>query len=88
MLCCIYWFRFVLLVLAGAHRDFAAAERAMTRLKRTRYRPEAGRRRVYSRLYAQYRALHDGFGGVRGNADVSRVMKELLAIQAGGRRGR
>jgi L-ribulokinase len=60
----------------------------MTRLKRTRYRPDAGRRRVYNRLYAQYRALHDGFGGVRGNADVARVMKELLAIQAGGRPGR
>ncbi|HXQ82225.1 MAG TPA: ribulokinase [Opitutaceae bacterium] len=69
-------------VLAGAHRDFPAAERAMTRLKRAAYRPDPRRRRVYNRLYTQYRTLHDGFGGVRRRADLSRVMKELLAIQA------
>jgi L-ribulokinase len=38
---------------------------------------------VYNRLYSQYRVLHDGFGGVRKNTDLSRVMKELLAIGAG-----
>ena len=72
-------------VLAGAHRDFPAAEKAMTRLKKEAYRPDPRRRRVYNRLYAQYRVLHDGFGGVRRRADLSGVMKELLAIQAGAR---
>jgi L-ribulokinase len=69
-------------VLAGAHRGFPAAQRAMTRLKRRTYRPDPAARRTYNRLYAQYRALHDGFGGVRKSQDFSRVMKELLAIRA------
>jgi len=72
-------------VLAGAHRDFPAAQKAMTRLKEVVYRPDPGRRRTYNRLYAQYRALHDGFGGVRRRSDFSQVMKELLAIQADAR---
>jgi L-ribulokinase len=71
-------------VLAGAHRDFPAAQRAMTRLGRAVYRPDPGRRRTYNRLYAQYRKLHDGFGGVSRRADLSLVMKELLAIRADG----
>ncbi len=69
-------------VLAGAHRNFAAAQRSMTRLRRTSYRPIARNRRVYNRLYAQYRLLHDGFGGVRRSTDLSQVMKELLSIRA------
>jgi L-ribulokinase len=72
-------------VLAGAHRDFPSAQRAMTRLGKTSYKPHPGRRRIYNRLYAQYRLLHDGFGGVRRKTDLSRVMKDLLDIRAGGR---
>jgi L-ribulokinase len=69
-------------VLAGAHRSFPAAQRAMTRLKRRSFRPVAANRRTYNRLYAQYRALHDGFGGVRRRSDFSGTMKELLAIRS------
>jgi L-ribulokinase len=69
-------------VLAGAHRDFPAAQRAMTRLKKGSYKPDPARRRVYNRLYAEYRTLHDGFGGVRKSSDFSRTMKELLALKA------
>jgi L-ribulokinase len=72
-------------VLAGAHRNFPAAQRAMARIRKTSYRPRPRSRRIYSRLYAQYRLLHDGFGGVRKDTDLSQVMKELLAIRAGGR---
>ena len=72
-------------VLAGAHGDFPSAQRAMTRLGRASYRPDPRRRKTYNRLYAQYRTLHDGFGGVRRRADLSRVMKELLDIRAEGR---
>jgi L-ribulokinase len=68
-------------VLAGAHGSFPAAQRAMTRLKKVGFRPDARSRKVYNRLYAQYRTLHDGFGGVRRNTDLTRVMKELLAIR-------
>jgi len=69
-------------VLAGAHRDFPAAQRAMVRAEPKVYRPHPRRRRTYNRLYAQYRILHDSFGGVTRSSDLSGVMKELLAIRA------
>ena len=69
-------------VLAGAHRDFPSAQRSMTRLRKGAYRPDPRRKRTYDRLYAQYRMLHDGFGGVRKSTNLSHVMKELLDIRA------
>jgi L-ribulokinase len=72
-------------VLAGAHRDFPTAQRAMATLRPISYAPDPGRRRIYNRIYRQYCALHDGFGGVRRNMDLSGVMKELLSIRAQGR---
>jgi L-ribulokinase len=69
-------------VLAGVHRDFPAAQRAMASIRKKPYRPNPRRRQTYNRLYAQYRLLHDSFGGVRRDADLSRVMKELLDIKA------
>jgi L-ribulokinase len=73
-------------VLGGAHRDFPAAQAAMTSLKRVAYRPDAGRRQRYQRLYRLYRVLHDGFGGRRPATDLAPVMKELLALKAVGAR--
>jgi L-ribulokinase len=72
-------------VLAGAHRNFPAAQRAMASIRKTSYKPGPARRKVYDRIYAQYRLLHDGFGGVRKDTDLSQVMKELLDIRAAGR---
>lgn len=68
-------------VLAGCHRDFPAAQRAMTSVKPRSYRPIAANRKAYDRLYTLYRKLHDAFGGREKLADVSGVMKELLAIK-------
>ncbi|HTX66685.1 MAG TPA: ribulokinase [Opitutaceae bacterium] len=68
-------------VLAGAHPDFAAAEAKMTRLKKIRYRPDPAAQQVYAELYRLYRRLHDSFGGLDKSADLSRVMKDLLAIK-------
>jgi len=68
-------------VLAGAHRDFAAAEAAMTSLKKIRYQPRPAARQIYDRLYGLYRQLHDSFGGLNKSADLSRVMKDLLALK-------
>ena len=70
-------------VLAGAHPDFATAQKKMTRLKAgVAYKPKAANQKVYNRLYALYRQLHDSFGGVNKSADLSLVMKELLDIKA------
>jgi len=68
-------------VLAGAHPDFATAEAKMTSLKKTRYRPNPAARKTYDQLYRLYRRLHDSFGGLDRSADLSRVMKDLLAIK-------
>ena len=68
-------------VLAGAHRDFVAAEAAMTTLSPAHYEPIAGNRRVYDQLYALYRELHDAFGGLNRSADLSRLMKTLIEIK-------
>ena len=68
-------------VLAGTHRDFPAAQRAMTSIKRKQYQPDPAARKVYDQLYVLYRQLHDSFGGLNKSADLSRVMKNLLAIK-------
>ena len=68
-------------VLAGAHKDFATAQKKMTRLEKKQYRPIAKNRKVYNELYALYRQLHDAFGGRAPGADLGQVMKQLLAIK-------
>jgi len=68
-------------VLAGAHRDFPSAQRAMTSVKEIEYKPNAAARKTYNALYRLYRQLHDAFGGVNSAADLSQVMKELLKIK-------
>ncbi|HUR59793.1 MAG TPA: ribulokinase [Opitutaceae bacterium] len=72
-------------VIAGAHRDFPAAQRAMTSVQKKSYRPIAAHRATYDRLYALYRQVHDAFGGLNKSADLSGVMKELLEIKTGKR---
>jgi aldose 1-epimerase len=68
-------------VLAGAHRSFPAAQKAMTSLKKVSYKPRAGAQKTYNQLYTLYRQLHDSLGGLNKAADLSRVMKDLLAIK-------
>jgi L-ribulokinase len=68
-------------VLAGAHKDFATAQRKMTSLKKVAYKPKAAAQKTYHELYALYRQLHDSFGGLNKSADLSGVMKALLEIK-------
>lgn len=68
-------------VLAGAHKDFPAAQKKMTSVQRKSYRPIAANRKVYDQLYAVYRQAHDAFGGLDKAADLSGVMKALLTIK-------
>jgi L-ribulokinase len=68
-------------VLAGAHRDFPAAQKAMTAVRKKSYRPLAANRKTYDELYALYRAVHDAFGGLDRAADLSGLMKALLALK-------
>ena len=68
-------------VVAGAHPDFATAQQAMTRLAPTQYEPAPAASAIYDRLYGLYRQLHDAFGGLTKTADLSRVMKDLIALK-------
>jgi L-ribulokinase len=65
----------------GGYDSFAAAQEKMTSLKPVKYTPNPKAKSVYDELYAIYRLLHDGFGGVNHSIDVSRVMKDLIAIK-------
>ena len=69
-------------VIAGAHKDFPAAQKAMTKVKPKSYRPIPANQKTYDALYPLYRQVHDAFGGLNPSADLSRVMKQLLEIKA------
>jgi L-ribulokinase len=68
-------------VLAGAHPDFPTAQAKMTSLKKVAYKPKPANQQVYDKLYLLYRQLHDSLGGLSKSADLSRVMKDLLAVK-------
>lgn len=68
-------------VVAGAHPDYPTAQKKMTSLKRAAYKPRAAAQKTYNQLYALYRRLHDSLGGLKKDADLSLVMKDLLAIK-------
>ena len=69
-------------VLAKAHPDFPTAQRKMTSLKKVSYKPKPAARNTYNQLYSLYRQAHDSFGGLNKSADLSRVMKDLLALKS------
>jgi L-ribulokinase len=73
-------------VVAGAHKDFAAAQKKMTGLKPTVYKPNPKAHAVYKKLYALYKQLHDAFGTKQWNGNLHNVMKELIAIRDAARK--
>jgi L-ribulokinase len=66
---------------SGGYANFEAAQQRMISLKRVRYEPIPENVKVYDRLFQLYRELHDAFGGVNTNADLSKVMKDLIRIR-------
>jgi L-ribulokinase len=70
----------------GGYDDFQTAQAAMTRLKDESYKPTADSQAIYNELYAEYKKLHDAFGGVEG-VDLGGVMKRLLEIKEKVRKG-
>ena len=62
---------------AGGYENVFEAARDMGKVKDTVYHPNAENAKVYDKLFAEYRTLHDYFG--RGANDV---MKRLKAIKA------
>jgi L-ribulokinase len=68
-------------VVAGVHRDFASAQKAMTGLKPKIYKPDPKAHEVYRELYALYKTLHDAFGTKKPGGDLYDVMKRLIDIR-------
>ncbi len=68
-------------VVAGAHKDFATAQKKMTGLKPTVYKPNPKAHAVYKELYALYMQLHDAFGTKDGGGKLYGVMKKLIEIR-------
>ncbi len=68
-------------VVAGAHKDYAAAQRAMTGLKPRVFKPNPKAHAVYRELYPLYRKLHDAFGTTEWNGNLHDVMKRLIDIR-------
>jgi L-ribulokinase len=68
-------------VVGGAHRDVSAAQRAMTGVKSTVFKPNKKAAKVYADLYTIYRQLHDAFGVPGAKVSLDRAMKELIALR-------
>jgi L-ribulokinase len=69
-------------VVAGAHPDYASAQKAMTGLKPRVFKPNPKSHAAYTQLYALYRTLHDAFGTTQWQGNLHDVMKKLLTIRS------
>ncbi len=69
-------------VVAGAYKDYASAQKAMTGLKPKVYKPNPKAHAVYRELYKLYKQLHDAFGTRRWKGNLHGVMKKLIEIRS------
>ena len=69
-------------VIAGAHQDYATAQKKMTGLKPIVYQPNPKAHAVYKKLYACYKELHDAFGTKEWKGNLYGVMKGLIEIRS------
>jgi L-ribulokinase len=69
-------------VVAGAHKNFAIAQKAMTGLKPKIYQPNPAAHKIYRELYMIYKKLHDAFGTREWNGNLYGVMKRLIDIRS------
>jgi L-ribulokinase len=68
-------------VVAGVHKDYASAQKAMTGLKPRVFQPNPAAHEVYRQLYPLYRTLHDAFGTRDWTGNLYNIMKTLLEIR-------
>ena len=68
-------------VVAGAHPNYAAAQKAMTGVKAKVFQPDPKAHAVYRELYALYRQVHDAFGTTDACGNLHNVMKKLIEIR-------
>jgi L-ribulokinase len=68
-------------VVAGAHKNYATAQKRMTGLKPRVFKPNAKAHATYKQLYRIYRKLHDALGTKTWNGNLYDVMKDLIEIR-------
>ena len=68
-------------VAGGAFKSVQAAQKKMTGIKPTVYKPDRKAAAVYAKLYSLYRDLHDSFGIACHQQSLYHVMKELIAVR-------
>jgi L-ribulokinase len=68
-------------VVAGAHKNYGSAQKAMTGLKPRVFKPNAKAHATYKELYLLYKQLHDAFGTRKWNGNLHGVMKKLIEIR-------
>jgi L-ribulokinase len=73
-------------VVAGAHKNYGAAQKAMTGLKPRVFKPDPKAHAVYKELYTLYRQIHDAFGTKTWNGNLHGVMKRLIEIRGKARK--
>lgn len=73
-------------VVAGAHSNYAGAQKAMTAVKNRVFAPDPDAHDTYNKLYVLYRKLHDAFGTMEWHGNLHDVMKRLLEIRATARK--
>ena len=68
-------------VVGGVYKKTEQAQRRMTGIKATVYRPNKAAAATYAKLYGLYRDLHDAFGTAKSRCGLYPVMKELIAVR-------
>ncbi len=68
-------------VAGGAYKRTELAQRKMTGVKATVYRPNKPAAKVYAELYELYRTLHDALGTKQYRGKLDHIMKDLIAIR-------
>lgn len=74
-------------VVGGGYNTVTAAQRRMTGVKSTVFKPIKANVKVYQRLYGLYRQLHDSFGVSGHSESLHNVMKDLIDIRQRARQG-
>ena len=74
-------------VVGGGYKTTEQAQRRMTGVKSTVYRPDKAAAATYAELYELYGTLHDAFGTARSSGKLNQVMKRLIGIRDRVRKG-
>lgn len=65
----------------GGYANVAQAQKALCGVRARAFKPNPVAHKVYARMYAHYRALHDAFGTKDFGGRLDGVMKDMIALR-------